>query len=141
MTDYSQTLIDLGYIVASILFILGIKMLGRPERARKGNLVSALGMLIAIVAALVWQVILSRTRFGFSSYMVGSNIEATRYSGIDTRRVLVLIYTISGIMSALAGILMPTARFQKWPGSSFAAPLSVLPWRLLGPLPDQWAVR
>jgi len=52
MTDYSQTLIDLGYIVASILFIVGIKMLGRPERARRGNLVSALGMLIAIVAVL-----------------------------------------------------------------------------------------
>ena len=52
MTDYSQTLIDLGYIVASILFILGIKMLGRPERARRGNMVSALGMLIAIVAVL-----------------------------------------------------------------------------------------
>jgi NAD(P) transhydrogenase subunit beta len=52
MTDYSQTLIDLGYVVASILFILGIKMLGRPERARRGNLVSALGMLIAIVAVL-----------------------------------------------------------------------------------------
>ena len=52
MTDYSQTLIDLGYIIASILFILGIKMLGRPERARRGNLVSALGMLIAIVAVL-----------------------------------------------------------------------------------------
>ncbi|MEE4261691.1 MAG: NAD(P)(+) transhydrogenase (Re/Si-specific) subunit beta [Desulfobacteraceae bacterium] len=52
MTDYSQTLIDLAYIVASILFILGIKMLGRPERARKGNMVSALGMLIAITAVL-----------------------------------------------------------------------------------------
>jgi len=52
MTDYSQTLIDMGYIVASILFIVGIKMLGRPERARRGNLVSALGMLIAIVAVL-----------------------------------------------------------------------------------------
>ncbi len=48
MTDYSQTIVDLGYIVASILFILGIKMLGKPERARMGNMVSALGMLIAI---------------------------------------------------------------------------------------------
>jgi NAD(P) transhydrogenase subunit beta len=52
MTDYSQTFIDLGYIVASILFILGIKMLGRPETARRGNLVSALGMLVAIIAVL-----------------------------------------------------------------------------------------
>jgi NAD(P) transhydrogenase subunit beta len=52
MTGYSQTLIELGYIIASILFILGIKMLGRPERARRGNMVSALGMLVAIVAVL-----------------------------------------------------------------------------------------
>ena len=52
MTDYTQTFIDLGYIVASIFFILGIKMLGRPERARRGNLLSALGMLVAITAAL-----------------------------------------------------------------------------------------
>jgi NAD(P) transhydrogenase subunit beta len=40
------------YIVASVLFIIGIKMLGRPERARRGNMVSALGMLIAVVSAL-----------------------------------------------------------------------------------------
>ncbi len=35
MTDYTQTLTDLGYIAASILFILGIKMLGKPEQARR----------------------------------------------------------------------------------------------------------
>ena len=52
MTTTTQTLIDLGYIAASILFILGIKMLGKQERARMGNLVSALGMLIAITAAM-----------------------------------------------------------------------------------------
>ena len=52
MADYTETLIDLGYIIASILFIVGIKMLGKPERARRGNLVSSLGMLIAVVAAL-----------------------------------------------------------------------------------------
>jgi NAD(P) transhydrogenase subunit beta len=52
MTDYTEMLIDLGYIIASILFILGIKMLGKPELARRGNLISSLGMLIAVVAAL-----------------------------------------------------------------------------------------
>ena len=52
MTDYSTVLIDFGYILASMLFIIGIKMLGRPERARQGNMVSALGMLVAVVAAL-----------------------------------------------------------------------------------------
>ena len=53
MTDGLEILIDFGYIVASIFFIIGIKMLGRPQRARRGNLVSALGMLIAVAAALL----------------------------------------------------------------------------------------
>jgi NAD(P) transhydrogenase subunit beta len=52
MTDYTQGLVEFGYIVASILFILGIKMLGKPQRARMGNMVSALGMLIAVTAVL-----------------------------------------------------------------------------------------
>ncbi len=65
-------------------------------------------LLLFLVAVLLWQVVLGRTRFGFSTYMAGSNIEATRYSGIDTRRLLVLVYVLSGVMSAVAGILMLT---------------------------------
>lgn len=67
-----------------------------------------LPLLILLVAAVLWQVLLGRSRFGFSTYMAGSNLEATRYSGIDTRRVLVLVYVLSGVMSAVAGILMLT---------------------------------
>jgi simple sugar transport system permease protein len=43
--------------------------------------------------------------------MVGSNIEATRYSGINTKWTLVLIYALSGAMCAIAGIIM-MARFN-----------------------------
>jgi H+-translocating NAD(P) transhydrogenase subunit beta len=45
--------INLAYIAASILFIYGLKMMSRPETARRGNATSAVGMLIAIVATLV----------------------------------------------------------------------------------------
>ena len=45
--------INLLYVLASILFILGLKKLSRPDSARKGNLISAIGMLVAIVAALL----------------------------------------------------------------------------------------
>lgn len=48
-----DTLINLLYIVASVLFIAGLKMLGRADTARRGNLVSALGMLVAITATLL----------------------------------------------------------------------------------------
>ena len=52
ITNYS-------YVVASILFIIGLKMLGSAETARKGNLYSALGMLIAVVFTLLDQGIVS----------------------------------------------------------------------------------
>ena len=48
----SQTVIEFLYIVAAILFVFGIKMLGSATTARRGNLLSALGMFIAIVATL-----------------------------------------------------------------------------------------
>ena len=68
-------------------------------------------LLILAGAVLLWHVVMSRTRLGFTTRFIGSNIAATRYSGIDTRRALVLIYTLSGAMCAVAGIVM-LARFN-----------------------------
>ncbi|MEO9230680.1 MAG: ABC transporter permease [Devosia sp.] len=68
-------------------------------------------LLILLVAVVLWHVLMSRTRLGFSNYMIGSNIEASRYSGIPTRRVVTLIYVLSGAMCAVAGIIM-MARFN-----------------------------
>jgi len=65
-------------------------------------------LIIFAVAALAMHVLLSHTRHGFSVYMIGSNIDATRYSGVHTQRTLTLIYTISGLLCAIAGILMLT---------------------------------
>ncbi len=46
-------IINISYIVASVLFIFGIKMLGSADTAKKGNRVSSLGMLIAVVVTLL----------------------------------------------------------------------------------------
>jgi simple sugar transport system permease protein len=68
-------------------------------------------LLVFAAAVLLWYVVMSRTRLGFSTRMIGSNIEATRYSGVPTRRMLTLIYTLSGLMCGMAGIVM-LARFN-----------------------------
>ncbi len=68
-------------------------------------------MLVFGGAVLLWYVVMSRTRLGFATRMIGSNLEATRYSGVPTRRMLTLIYTLSGLMCGLAGIVM-LARFN-----------------------------
>ncbi len=48
-----STVIEIAYLIASVLFIIGIKYLGKTKDARKGNVLSAIGMLIAIVATLL----------------------------------------------------------------------------------------
>ena len=48
----TTNLILISYIISAILFILGIKKLGKIHTARQGNLLSAIGMLIAIIATL-----------------------------------------------------------------------------------------
>ena len=44
--------LELIYLFASITFIVGLKMLGHPETARKGNLIAAAGMTLAIVGTI-----------------------------------------------------------------------------------------
>ncbi len=68
-------------------------------------------LLVFGAAVLLWATVLSRTRLGFATRMIGSNIEAARFSGVPTRRSLTLIYTLSGLMCGVAGIVM-LARFN-----------------------------
>jgi NAD(P) transhydrogenase subunit beta len=49
----SPQLVRLSYLVAAILFIFALKALSSPRTARRGNLVGALGMLVAIVCTLL----------------------------------------------------------------------------------------
>ncbi|HEX7356996.1 MAG TPA: NAD(P)(+) transhydrogenase (Re/Si-specific) subunit beta [Ignavibacteriaceae bacterium] len=51
--------IEITYLISSIFFILGIKNLGSPKTARKGNLLAAIGMFLAIAATLLDQQVLT----------------------------------------------------------------------------------
>jgi simple sugar transport system permease protein len=68
-------------------------------------------MFVFLAFVAIWHILLSRTRLGFATRMIGSNIEATRYSGVPTRRMLALIYTCSGLICGVAGLVM-LARFN-----------------------------
>jgi simple sugar transport system permease protein len=67
--------------------------------------------LLLLIAAILVGLVLSRTSLGVSIYMIGSNIEATRYSGIDTRRTIIGVYMLSSLLCFLAATLM-MARFN-----------------------------
>ena len=45
-------LLEISYLIGSVTFILGLKMMGNPKSARKGNLIAAFGMVVAILATI-----------------------------------------------------------------------------------------
>lgn len=65
--------IEIAYLIASVLFIIGIKYLGKTKDARKGNVISAVGMVIAIAATLFTLEVLSLLEIGIA-ILVGSAI-------------------------------------------------------------------
>ncbi|QJR36659.1 NAD(P)(+) transhydrogenase (Re/Si-specific) subunit beta [Gemmatimonas groenlandica] len=56
-----ETIAQLTYLVASVLFILGLRSLTKPDEARRGMQLAALGMLLAIIGTMLHQEILTYT--------------------------------------------------------------------------------
>jgi len=64
------------------------------------------GVLIFFLAAIIGSILLTRTLVGRYNFAIGSNEEATRLSGVNVRNWKVAIYTIAGLFTGIAGILM-----------------------------------
>ena len=61
--------------------------------------------LIWIVISAVALLVFYKTRFGRNLYAVGSNEKVALFSGVNTKRVKLAVYAISGLMAAIGGIL------------------------------------
>ena len=70
-----------------------------------------MSLLIFLAAAIPLGVLLSRTPFGLSAALIGSNERAVRFSGIDSRTVLLRVYVLASCLAALAGLVV-MARFN-----------------------------
>ncbi len=129
MTDYIEVLIDLGYIVASILFIIGIRMLGRPERARRGNLVSALGMLIAVVSAL-FECCLSFSLV-IAGMVVGATIGVIAARTVKMTSMPQMVAILNGF-GGLASLLVGWENYHSSPDSNLFITIATLLAVLIG---------
>ena len=59
MNEISQfpagiSILEIIYVIASVLFIVGLKMLSHPLTARRGNFLAAIGMVLAIIATILF---------------------------------------------------------------------------------------
>src|ERR1041384_73403 len=50
LTDNVIVVINIAYLVSAVCFIIGLKLLGSPATARRGNQIAGLGMAVAVVA-------------------------------------------------------------------------------------------
>jgi ribose/xylose/arabinose/galactoside ABC-type transport system permease subunit len=62
-------------------------------------------VLSAVVVMVVADVVLRRTQFGRTVYMIGANREAALLSGVPVQRVIRSVFVLSAVLSALAGML------------------------------------
>ena len=106
-----RALIPYGYIVASVLFIFGLKKLSQASTARRGNMISAVGMLLAIVSALLVK------GMAFQWILVGAVIGAL-IGGAAARMVkMTAMPEMVGLFNGfggLASLLVGWAEYHKW---------------------------
>jgi putative xylitol transport system permease protein len=68
-------------------------------------------VVLFLAAALVADFVLSKTKFGYHVYAIGGSEESAQKVGISAKRVLIAVYVLAGLFSALAGIVL-TARLD-----------------------------
>ncbi|MDA0892730.1 MAG: NAD(P)(+) transhydrogenase (Re/Si-specific) subunit beta, partial [Proteobacteria bacterium] len=99
-----ELFIQLGYVVAAGLFIFGLKMLGSPDTARRGNGISAIGMLVAIVAALLDQGIV-QYEFILGGMIVGGAIGAIAARTVAMTSMPEMVALFNGVGGAASGLV------------------------------------
>ena len=93
---------NLAYIVSAVLFVFGLKMLGSPATARRGNMLSSIGMLIAVVAGLSAEGIVAY-KFIAIGMVVGAILgaSAARLVAMTSMPEMVALFNGSGGVASL----------------------------------------
>ena len=113
-----ENLILIAYIISAILFIIGIKRLGKVDTARQGNFLSAVGMLIAIIATLFMMdaIPLEWVITGIAIGAIIGAVSATKVAMTAMPEMVAIFNGFGGSASALVA----SAEFFKIHGGSAA---------------------
>lgn len=104
-----QQIIDIAYLIAAVLFIFGLKMLCSPATAKRGNFISAVGMLIAIIFTLLSKGILSFSLI-IIGLLVGSFLGALLAITVKMTAMPQMVGILNGF-GGLASALVAIAEF------------------------------
>jgi ribose transport system permease protein len=89
-------------------------------------------VVIMVVLTIVFSIVMNKTRFGRHVYATGGNEAAARLSGVKNNRIKLTVYMLSGLISALAGIIAFSRYLSAEPASGFGAELDVIAAAAIG---------
>lgn len=103
------TLLELSYLVAAVLFITGLKWMATPRKALAGNRLSAVGMLIAIVATLF-----DRQILGFGMILTGMVIGAALGAWLGQTAKMTAMPQMVALLNGFGGIASQLVAAAEW---------------------------
>ena len=89
-------------------------------------------MVIMLLAVIVFGFILQKTKWGRHVYSVGSNPEAARLSGVNTKKTILMAYMFSGFLAALAGCLLAARVYSAHPAAGDGYELDAVASSVIG---------
>jgi ribose transport system permease protein len=90
------------------------------------------GSVLMLAMTTVLGIVLWRTTFGRRIYAVGGNLEAARLSGIRTGSIHVAVYAISGLCSAMAGMILASRSGSAQPAMAIGVELTAIAAVVIG---------
>ena len=118
-----ESLVQIAYLVAAVLFILGLKRLGSPATARRGNVLSGIGMLIAVAVTLLDRAILSYSTIALG-LLVGTALGLWMARTVKMTAMPQMVALLNGFGGG-ASLLVGGAEFLKSELAAQPLPLDV----------------
>ena len=89
-------------------------------------------VIIMLIAVFIFGFILQKTKWGRHVYAIGSNFEAARLSGVNTKRTILMVYMFSGFLAALAGCLLAARTYSASPAAGDGYELDAVASSVIG---------
>lgn len=107
---------------------------GNDAAASFANFVNQKAVVVGVFAflAVIFWIILDRTVFGRYVRAIGDNEKAGRYSGLPIRTVKIAVYTLSGLLTGIAGVIYAAENHQGNPNAGVAYELDAIAAVVIG---------
>jgi ribose/xylose/arabinose/galactoside ABC-type transport system permease subunit len=91
-----------------------------------------IALIVTVVVYLAFWAFLEHTVLGRRIYAIGGNPQAARVSGINVDRVLIVVYTLCGLMAGFAGLIMAGRTNSGFPNAGIGAELEAIAAVIIG---------